>query len=113
MEELHEEMTGKTLKMVREYFLSNREFHLTLYRASGWKNLCIIIEHLLEWLLIFNSTLPDVQYDSNLSNSHHLQIIDAIKVGDAKAVGQIILNNIKGGQEWLFARIREVNNLEV
>ena len=112
VENLDEEMSRKDLQMPGRYFLPNREFHLTLYRATGWKTLCRVIEQLLDRILIFQSTLPDIPGDYNLFNSHHLQIINAIKDRDVKMVGERILKNLNSGLDGILFKIKKGKNLE-
>ena len=110
MERLHEEMSRKDVQMPGRYFFPNREFHLTLYRATGWKTLCRVIEHLLDLILIFQSTLPDVKGDYNLFNSQHLRIIQAIKDNDEKRVGEYIRKNLNAGLDNIFSKRERAKN---
>ena len=100
------------LRNVLDYFLLNREFHLTLYRASGWKTLCRVIEQLLDRILIFQSMLPDVPGDYNLFNSHHLKIIKAIKNNDLKIVREHTLENLNSGLDNIFFKMEKSNKSE-
>jgi DNA-binding GntR family transcriptional regulator len=53
LEEISAQMEATTITSPFDFVLLNREFHLTIYEASGWKPVCRIINQLFDQTLIF------------------------------------------------------------
>jgi hypothetical protein len=60
---------------------------------------------------VFQGTLPGVLPDYTKSIFHHRQIIDGVKNGNAEAVGEIILANLKFGLDGILFKIKEKKKL--
>ena len=92
---------GKKNLPVNDHFLLNREFHMLLYKPSGWSQLCNIITHLFDQVLIFRTIVfrgvTDVNFES--VNEDHRMIISSIKKGDPEKVRTLIITNLEKGLE--------------
>jgi DNA-binding GntR family transcriptional regulator len=97
MEELMQQMVI-TVKDPFNLILLNREFHLTLYGASGWTPACRIIHQLFDQTLIFRGLHTSWVADNPAAfHEDHQEIIDALKAGDAEAVKKKVVANIYRG----------------
>ena len=99
MEEIAAQMEATPVTSPFDFVLLNREFHLTLYEASGWKPVCRIINQLFDQTLIFRA-LNTVWIDTknvDYYNLEHRGIIEALKSGKAEEVKQRIIENISRG----------------
>ena len=87
--------------------LRNREFHLTLYEASGWKSACRIINQLIDQTLIFRS-LQSAWWtaDPKAFYEDHRQIIEALKTGAANVAKRLVIANVSRG----YQQIRSLHN---
>jgi DNA-binding GntR family transcriptional regulator len=105
MEELTEQMET-VVKAPFNLILLNREFHLTLYEASGWKPACRIINQLFDQTLIFRGVYTDwVADDPTLFHQDHREIIEALKSGDAAAAKEKVVANIyRGFHQYILTR---------
>lgn len=96
LERLIEEMDN--IKPDREarkvYLRSNREFHFTIYQASGSETVIGIIESL--WLQVspYFNLLQD-RGNFVVSNRHHRRLADALAAGDAEAVRSAVQADIR------------------
>ncbi|MCW6506923.1 GntR family transcriptional regulator [Lichenifustis flavocetrariae] len=76
------------------YLRSNREFHFTIYQASGSEALLGIIESL--WLQV--SPYFNLLHDRGnfvVSNHHHRRLADALAAGDAEAARSSVQADIR------------------
>ncbi|MBN1382445.1 MAG: GntR family transcriptional regulator [Deltaproteobacteria bacterium] len=97
MEDLIKQMEA-TVKDPFNLILLNREFHLILYEASGWKPACRIIHQLFDQTLIFRGLHKSwVADDPALFHQDHRGIIEALKAGDAEAAKEKVVANIYRG----------------
>jgi len=97
MEDLLQQMET-TVKAPFNLILLNREFHLTLYEASGWKPACRIINQLFDQTLIYRGVHTAwVTDDPALFHQDHRGIIEALKSGDAAAAKEKVVANIARG----------------
>ena len=71
-------------KEAKNYFLLNREFHLLIYDASGWKYLCKLIKQMIDQVLLYLSQLSDDSVDLRKYDKDHQDILRAIEAGNAK-----------------------------
>ncbi len=88
--------------------LRNREFHLTLYEASGWKSACRIINQLIDQTLIFRS-LRSTWWtaDPTVFHDDHRKIIEALKIHSADTVKQHIIANVSHGYQQIHSFIQK------
>ena len=95
-------------KMLREpagsnnYFLINRKFHVTLYEASEWDFMCRLINQMLDQILVYRSQFQYSAADNQPFNFQHEQILDAIRQGKAKPVGQLVESNLQSGLDLIL-----------
>ena len=88
----------------RDRFLLNREFHLALYKKSGWPHTCRIVSQLLDQVLAFYAFyIKDIKIDIDFRpfNKEHFEIIEALKDRNSKKVQDITVANIKRGYAFL------------
>ena len=105
MEKIFQEMSQDYIQQ-EEYFLLNREFHMILYNASGWKNLCRIIGQMNDHILLFYSgQLTSNGIDIKVFNNEHLRIIEAIKAKKPKEVQRLIKVHVKLGRDNILEKI--------
>lgn len=99
LEALYYKMEEKELQ-IRDHFLLNREFHLTLYRVSGWEHSCRIVAQMLDQVLVFYSLhAHDIQVNLDFKpfNKEHADIIKALKTKNGQKVQKILVANIRRG----------------
>jgi len=102
LEELNREMTREAeSQSLTDHFMLNREFHLSLYQASGWHHLCQPVAHWLDQVLVFRSCLCGTRMYEDLGrfNDQHTQIIEALKAGDLTELKHHITHNLRAGLE--------------
>jgi len=88
--------------------LRNREFHLTLYEASGWKSACRIINQLIDQTLIFRSLWSTWwTEDPSIFHEDHHHIIDALTARSAQAVKQHVIENVSHGYQQIRSFIQK------
>ena len=89
--------------------LRNREFHLTLYEASGWKSACRIINQLIDQTMIFRS-LRKTWWTADPRGffEDHRRILAALKAGTPEAVKRLVVGNISRG----YQQIRSMKSLQ-
>jgi len=92
----------KESKSPFDVILRNREFHLTLYEASGWKSACRIINQLIDQTLIFRS-LRSTWWtaDPRAFFEDHRQIIGALKAGAADVTKRLVIANVFRGYQQI------------
>jgi len=99
LEALFYKMEDKTL-FSRDRFLLNREFHLTLYRVSGWEHTCRIVAQMLDQVLVFYALHAyDIKYNLDFKpfNKEHADIIKALKTKNGLKVKKTLVANIRRG----------------
>lgn len=101
METLHAMMCDKSLPIL-DYFLPNREFHFILYRASGWSYLYKLISQIGDQVLAFRSFRHFTMGDPSIFNQQHQMILDALKAGEFKKVGQLVKENLRSGLDQIL-----------
>jgi DNA-binding GntR family transcriptional regulator len=84
------------------YFLINRKFHVTLYEASEWDFMCRLINQMLDQILVYRSQFQYTAADNQPFNRQHEQILDAIRQGKAKPVGQLVESNLQSGLDLIL-----------
>ena len=95
-------------KMLREpagsndYFLINRKFHVALYEPAGWEFMCRLINQMLDQILVYRSQFQYTTADNQPFNRQHEQILDAIRQGKAKQVGQLVESNMQSGLDLIL-----------
>jgi DNA-binding GntR family transcriptional regulator len=95
-------------KMLREpngsndYFLINRKFHVVLYEPAGWEFMCRLINQMLDQILVYRSQFQYTAADNQPFNRQHEQILDAIRHGQAKQVGQLVESNLQSGLDLIL-----------
>jgi DNA-binding GntR family transcriptional regulator len=100
LENLNSEMSLPSLSPT-EFFFLNKEFHLKIYRCSGWNHLCGLIEQLWYQIQGVRNVYPVQSYDLVWFIEEHAPIIEALKKKQKEEVATLILNNIKKGRETL------------
>lgn len=91
-----------TDRQIEAALAGNQEFHFTLYRAAESEVLMPLIESL--WLqsgptMYFSLLAPGAPWN----NSAHLEILDALRAGDAAAVQRALTQDIRAGGRQLFS----------
>jgi DNA-binding GntR family transcriptional regulator len=103
LEHLYEKMENKEL-FSRDRFLINREFHLTLYRASTWDHSCRIVAQILDQILVFyafHAHNIKLNLDFKPFNKEHAVIIEGLKSKNGQKVQKTIVANIRHGYKVL------------
>ena len=98
LEAAHEKMCANSISGPA-YFTLNREFHLEIYRLSGWTFLYQIVVQLVEKVRLFRVYYPLQVQDFAISNRDHSEILSSLKKGDASRVSQLIVTNVRRGFE--------------
>lgn len=107
MELLHKEMKKKSITP-RDFFFLNTEFHMLLYRASGWDCICHLINQLIEYVFMFRFRSGTQKRErQDVFTREHGLILKAVKSGKAKEVGDLIVKNIESGLKDIQQRIEE------
>ena len=101
MEALHAVMCEESLPIL-DFFLPNREFHFILYRASGWSYLYKLISQIGDRVLAFRSFRHFAMGDPSTFNQQHQMILDALKAGEFKKVGQLVKENLRSGLDQIL-----------
>jgi DNA-binding GntR family transcriptional regulator len=105
LRQIHEQMSADLGS--HDYFLLNKEFHLTIHAASGRLYLCQMIEQLTEKVYAFRSYYPFRRQDQRYFNRDHEEIIAALEQKDAQRVSELISINVRHGFETLKAIYKE------
>jgi DNA-binding GntR family transcriptional regulator len=103
LEELYEKMNNKNL-LPKDHFLLNRDFHLTLYEASGWEHSCRLVGQMLDQVLAFYAFHAQdvaVFLDFEPFNKEHAEIIEYLKAKNGNKVKKTITANILRGHKLL------------
>lgn len=101
LETLHQKMLREPAGS-NDYFLINRKFHVTLYEASGWDFMCRLINQMLDQILVYRSQFQYTAADNQPFNRQHEQILDAIRQGKARQVGQLVESNLQSGLDLIL-----------
>lgn len=112
MESLLEKMSKPQDRRRYADFLINQQFHLILYRASGWKYLTEVINRLFDQVLLFRSSIyrraTEQELETILSWDHfkayhqdHVEIMKRINVGDSEGTRAAVVKNLKRGFKGL------------
>ena len=110
LEMLHQRMLQEPAGS-NDYFLINRKFHVALYEASGWEFMCRLIHQMLDQILVFRSQFQYTATDNRQFNRQHEQILDAIRNGQAKQVGQLVEANLHSGLELILKNHKDMGLL--
>ena len=101
LEGLYEEMELQD-KPAAYYFLTNRKFHRTLYKASEWSHAYVCISHMLDQVLsYFLPRASEAQLDFSDFNREHRQILDAIHAQKHDEVHDLIVANVSRGRKFM------------
>ncbi|MBL7174484.1 MAG: GntR family transcriptional regulator [Desulfobacteraceae bacterium] len=103
LEGLYQEMESDP-QPGRNFFMLNREFHQTLYLASGRRFLCRIVSQFMDQILLFRSRGTRSQFDFHATNLEHQQIIEAIRAGNVKEIKAKTVSHIKRGLADIIRR---------
>jgi DNA-binding GntR family transcriptional regulator len=84
--------------------LQNREFHLILYEASGWKSACRIINQLIDQTMVFRSLHSTWWTDDPRGFfEDHRKIIAALKAGAYEDTKRLVVGNISRGYQQILS----------
>jgi DNA-binding GntR family transcriptional regulator len=89
------------------YSSLNRQFHIALYEASGWKYLCLVISQLIEKVHAYRGFFPFREEDYRRFNQDHEKILTAIHARDADLVAELTVRNVRRGFDTLKAVYKE------
>ena len=109
MEHLHKEMKKKSIAP-RDFFFLNTDFHMLLYRASGWDYICHLINQLIEYVFMFRFRSGTQRRETqDVFTQEHALILEAVKSGNAKDVGDRIVKNIESGLKDIQKKLEGEN----
>lgn len=95
--EYQEILLAPTLN-AKSIHLKNREFHFTIYRASGMKRLCGMIEGLWDTLsffkMLYGETLLTTEEGKRKMIAEHQSYIDYLEAGEAEKLRNATCANI-------------------
>ena len=101
LENLYEIMSEPDRPTI-EYFLTNRKFHLTLYRASEWRHAVVCITHMLDQVLsYFGPRSSKAQLNFSEFNQEHRLMLDAIHAKRLDEVHDLTVANINRGRQFM------------
>lgn len=95
------EALPESMEYLPDHFILNREFHLNLYRPTGWNHLHRCIALWLDQILIFRSCLcrREMYKDISKFNQDHRNILKAIRGKDSNKLKELVQENIQSGIE--------------
>jgi len=101
LEKLYKKMSRRGIS-IRDYFFANKEFHMIIYRASGWGRLCDLIVQLIDQTQAFRmnyrygslSEIPTL-------NDDHRNILEALRKEQPAKVQELIVTNLRNGFKGL------------
>ena len=108
---LHEKMLQEPTGS-NDYFLINRKFHVTLYEPAGWEFMCRLINQMLDQILVYRSQFQYAAADNQPFNRQHEQILEAIRQGQARQVGQLVASNLQSGLDLILKIHADANRQE-
>jgi DNA-binding GntR family transcriptional regulator len=73
-----------------------------LREPAGWEFMCRLINQMLDQILVYRSQFQYTAADNQPFNRQHEQILDAIRNGKAKQVGQLVEANLQSGLELIL-----------
>ncbi|MFH2132914.1 MAG: GntR family transcriptional regulator [bacterium] len=112
MEGLLDEMSGAKKGDRYMDFLLNQQFHVILYRASGWKYLVKVIDRMFDQVLAFRSSLyhrfTEEEFATAVNwetfkpyHQDHIHILEAVKGRDHEGARAAVVDNLKRGLDGL------------
>ncbi|MBU2647552.1 GntR family transcriptional regulator [bacterium] len=112
MEGLLEEMSGPRKGDRYLDFLLNQQFHVVLYRASGWKYLVKVIDRMFDQVLAFRSSLyhrfTEAEFEATVNwetfkpyHQDHIRILEVVKARDPEGARAAVVDNLKRGLDGL------------
>jgi len=101
LEALHKKMLQEPTGS-NDYFLINRKFHVALYDSAGWEFMCRLINQMLDQILVYRSQFQYAAADNQPFNRQHEQILEAIRQGQARQVGQLVTSNLQSGLDLIL-----------
>ena len=110
LEDLYERMNHKNL-FAKDHFLLNRDFHLTLYEASGWEHSCRLVGQMLDQVIAFyafHAQTYALYLDFEPFNKEHADIIKNLKTKNGHKVKKTITANIQRGHTLLKTVLTEM-----
>ena len=99
LEGLYDKMENTELT-IKENFLLNQAFYMTIYKTSNWEHSCRIVFQLLDQILVFYAYhLPRSgnNIDFRPYNKEHADIIKSLKSKNSQKVKDKIVANIRRG----------------
>ena len=103
LERLHEEMKDPGKPTV-EYFLLNRRFHLTLYKASGWAHAVACTVNLLDQVIsCFAPSASRLILNFKPFNEDHRLILDALLRKRTGDLHDLVVENINRGRQLMVS----------
>lgn len=89
---------------IKGYLRKNQQFHFTLYRASGNRDLIDLVE--LLWMR-YGPLLNVVRSDalSRLGHANHMAVISAVRASDPQAAGEAIRSDLRDSSVPIRAAI--------
>jgi DNA-binding GntR family transcriptional regulator len=73
--------------------------------------MCRLIQQMLDQILVFRSQFQYTATDNRQFNRQHEQILDAIRNGQAKQVGQLVEANLHSGLELILKNHKDMGLL--
>jgi DNA-binding GntR family transcriptional regulator len=111
LERLYEEMKDPGKPTV-EYFLLNRKFHLTLYKASGWAHAVGCIINLLDQVIsCFALSASRLTLDFKPFNEDHRLILDALRRKGTGDLHDLVVENINKGRQLMALSLEGKSNM--
>jgi DNA-binding GntR family transcriptional regulator len=92
----------------RGYLSLNEKFHFLIYEQAHSPLLLELIQD--RWSQVgpfFNELFEDTDYLPH-ANEHHMRVVAALRIGDAAAARQSIIDDISTAAQSLMPRLREV-----
>lgn len=97
------ELINKSLPSIAKnpykYVRANHNFHIELYKFSGWVFLCRVINLIYDQVMVFRSLYPPSMEKIDKYIEDHRQMLSAMRAKDADAVRRLMVNHLVDGFE--------------